>query len=107
MSNQFAKVEFMIRVKLPERNPRPSDGYDENYSSAINAAKPYGFEVKWPRDGESWPVDSEGFTFVPLYLSTTEGGPVNVWIDRYYRAAERLEEIHKQAEEIASKAKHF
>ncbi len=61
---------FMVRVKLP-----PLDGPDEvlgPWKQAVFAAKPPGFEVKWARNGEKWPVDSEGFTFVPLYVTSAK-----------------------------------
>jgi hypothetical protein len=99
------EVQFMIRVKLPEPNPRTEDGYDADYSAAINAVKPYGFEVKWPNEGDcAWPVDSEGFTFVPLYVSTTEAGMVNTWISRYYALEDRHRAIKDKAKELASMA---
>lgn len=63
-----------IRVKLPSSggyhsSPSGDAEYEKAYKDAIFKAKPAGFEVKWPRANEKWPVDSEGYTFVPLYLT--------------------------------------
>ena len=61
----------MIRVKLPNASayagcPSGDSEYEDAYKSAIARVKPEGFEVKWPRIGHRWPVDSEGYTYVPL-----------------------------------------
>lgn len=68
------QLMFMVRVKLPNpagyhSSPSGDTEYEQARSSAIFAVKPVGFEVKWPRGGERWPVDSEGYTFVPLVVS--------------------------------------
>lgn len=72
-----AELVFGIRVKL-------DDGIDpvaicekyqrvqgqEEYNKMrdeIFEAKPDGFEVRWPSKQRPWPVDSDGFTFMPLY----------------------------------------
>lgn len=109
-----SKLEFMIRVKLPQQlpdfcNPRTIDPSPEcrKWQDEIFVAKPYGFEVSWPQDGLIWPVDSDGYTYVPLYISTTEGGALNVWIDRYHRAADRLRQIDEKALELSHMAKHY
>lgn len=65
---------FCIRVKMPDATKYSSDGGHESplsraRSNAIFAAKPQGFEVKWPLLDQNWPVDAEGFTWVPLYHS--------------------------------------
>lgn len=64
-------VEFHVRVRLPDAasfhsSPSGDAEYEAAYSSAISAVKPRGFEVRWPRTGQKWPVDSEGYTWVPL-----------------------------------------
>lgn len=63
--------EFMVRVKLPDSSgyaacPSGDSEYEDAYHSALAAATPPGFEVVKPRIGQRWPVDSEGYTFVPL-----------------------------------------
>lgn len=68
------QLMFMVRVKLPNpagyhSSPSGDTEYESARSEAIFAVKPAGFEVKWPRGGERWPVDSEGYTFVPLVLT--------------------------------------
>lgn len=68
------QVEFMVRVKLPSSggyhsSPSGDTQYEIDYRQAIFDVKPIGFEVRWPRLNEKWPVDSEGYTYVPLYVS--------------------------------------
>lgn len=65
---------FVVKVKLPascafHSSPSGDTEYEQAYNSAIFAVKPRGFEVKWPKGAERWPVDSEGFTYVPLVLT--------------------------------------
>lgn len=67
-------LEYFVRVKLPSpggyhSGPSGDSEFEDAYKGAIFAAKPPGFEVKWPKLMQRWPVDSEGYTFVPLFLS--------------------------------------
>lgn len=83
--------EFMVRVKLPDPSrysPGPSgdNAYDDAYDKALRDAVPPGFEVRRPRLGQRWPVDSEGYTFVPLYCS----GPQKA-LSHYIEEVGRLE----------------
>lgn len=61
----------MVRVKLSSSGsyaccPSGDTEYEIDYHKAIDAAKPPGFEVIYPRLNEKWPKDSEGFTWVRL-----------------------------------------
>lgn len=106
--NEARKLEFMVRVRLPilpdgiTHHVYQPDLTPEQraYQNAIFAAKPFGFEVRWPEDGKAWPVDSDGYTYVPLFISTTEAGAVNVWIDRYYEARDQLSKVAAKAKEL-------
>jgi hypothetical protein len=82
-------VEFMMKVKLPSPAAFPScpsgdTDYDDAYRSAIFAEKPMGFEIAWPRLNQKWPVDSEGFTWVPLYLSSSKDA-LHVALNEWHR----------------------
>lgn len=99
-----SQVEYMVRVKLPNSasfSPGPSGDteYDEAYRNAISAVRPRGFEVKWPKLGHRWPVDSEGYTCVLLFVSD-HATALTHWIDRADRLAKKLDEISKLAKDL-------
>lgn len=99
----------MIQVKLPSSSeyhasPSGDTEYESAYKQAIFDAKPEGFEVSWPKIGHRWPIDSEGFTFVPLYLSQTTGisqaDMLTRWISRYQELEDKMTAIMKKGEEL-------
>jgi hypothetical protein len=70
----FVIPEFMIRVKLPSPDAFPAcpsgdTDYEIARDKALADARPEGFEYIYPRMGESWPRDSEGYTFARLRCS--------------------------------------
>ena len=103
-------VQFMIRVKLPKSSafhcsPSGDTEYDRAFQDAIFEVKPQGFEVLWPRAGHRWPEpDSEGFTFVPLFLSdearALKDDRAAYWMDKYNRHLEQRARVRKLAEEL-------
>lgn len=106
------EVQFMIRVKLPPlsegvTSPSGDPAEDRAYKDAIFAAKPYGFEVQWNYDGPAWPIDSQGYTYVPLFVSTTEAGALNTWIDRYYQIREAMASVTAKASELLAITKCY
>jgi len=66
--------EFMMRVKLPYSGVYASDpkGDSEHHTEwladqeALFDALPEGFEICYERTGHTWPVDSQGFTYVRI-----------------------------------------
>ncbi len=89
--------EFMVRVKLPSSggyhcSPSGDTEYEEAYNAAIMAAKPDGYEVIWPRIGEKWPVDSEGYTWVRLRCTDGKAA-VAYWTERCRLAEKELKRI--------------
>ena len=95
--------ELMFRVKLPEGDfyAGISGGCSEEESiaarpwkDAIFAIKPPWYEVKWPSKGQAWPKDSEGYTWVPLYL-TNEKDACGYWMESYWRAHDKLEKVRE------------
>ncbi len=71
----MAELMFMMRVKLPPEDPpaaSPGDIVYGPWKKAIFSEKPPGFEIQWPREGQCWPVDSDGYTFVPLYITNRQ-----------------------------------
>lgn len=91
--------EYFIRVKLPSPSgfascPSGDTAYEEAFRSAIFAVKPTGFEVKYPRTGEAWPVDSSGMTWVPLYCNDTQQLLPGLF-DRIQRLEKHIDDIRK------------
>jgi hypothetical protein len=89
--------EFMVRVKLPSSSayhssPSGDTEYEDAYKKAIADALPPGFEVRWPRMHEKWPVDSEGYTYVRLY-ATDEKTALAHYIDRVKELESHLDRI--------------
>ncbi len=100
------ELMFMVRAKLPSSvkvTNMLSDDVDKDYSrefkDACFAAKPQGFEIKWPRNGESWPIDSEGYTFIPLYLTDRKEGHL-YFIERTYELEKQLKYIKSVLEKL-------
>lgn len=94
-------LEFMVRVKLPCASDfKPGDGYESARNDAIFAIKPCGFEVKWPREGQTWPVDSEGYTYVPLFL-TYHKDALAFYMERHFKSVKFRNELVEKAEEVA------
>jgi hypothetical protein len=87
--------EFYIRVKLPNPAgfascPSGDTEYSEAYQGAIFAAKPQGFEVRYPRGNQRWATDSEGFTLVPLFLTDEKLATAKL-IERIHDLERRIE----------------
>ncbi len=94
---QVPLVEYMVRVKLPNPagyhcSPSGDSEYEDAYRQAISEARPPGFEVRWPRAGQKWAVDSEGYTLVPLYLAGKEEA-LDYWMAEYQRAAKWIARV--------------
>lgn len=97
------EIEFMVRVQLPNPNnyhssPSGDSQFDDDYKKAIFDNKPPGFEVMWPRLNEKWPIDSEGYTYVRLYLSdqTQVGNGQDrliFWVDEANKNSKALKEL--------------
>ncbi len=97
-------VQFMIRVKLPSSSayhssPSGDSEYDEAYKKAIFDIKPPGFEVCWPRLNEKWPKDSEGYTFVPLYISDDKTS-LHYYIERVAMLENQLAKAREHAKQL-------
>jgi hypothetical protein len=106
--SKLKDVELMIRVKLPRGGcwEGISGGCNDadhhkaaKWRLAIFAAKPSGYEVKWPAMGERWPKDSEGYVWVPLYLTHAKDAAAH-WAGEYMRIYERLTALRKQIQEL-------
>jgi hypothetical protein len=104
VADEPKQVGFHIRVKLPSpaafhSGPSGDTEYDEAYKGAIFREKPQGFEVRWPRLNEKWPVDSEGYTWVPLYVSHAQDALHNA-LDMLHTAQRQLETLRKAIKEL-------
>lgn len=97
------QLELMFRIKLPDEdectleglcNNAPEKDYENTRSwrMLILDSKPPGYEVKWPSKGEVWPADSEGFTWVPLYLTNAKDATSH-WMSEYYTVKNRLDKL--------------
>lgn len=103
------RLELMVRVKLPEGGSYegfyPDSSEDEHiktretWTTAIFAAKPPGYEVKWPKRGQTWPMDSEGYTWVPLYLTYAKDA-IHHWMDEYYRTKDALDRLRQGVKDL-------
>ena len=87
-------VEAMMRVKLPNSaayysGPGGDTQYESDYRKALADAKPHGYEINYPRTNEKWPVDSEGFTWVRLYVSDNKIA-LAYWMDKAQALEKRL-----------------
>lgn len=105
MSYEEKEMLFVVRAKLPfpdiyprtgrssaERREEVSEEERKNYD-AIFAMKPFGFEVKWRyNEATSWPMDEEGFVWVPLYLSD-QNKSVEWLIEANWQLKKKLERI--------------
>lgn len=91
--------ELMVRVKLPSPSdyssgPSGDTEYERAYTAAIFAVKPPGFEVKWLRAGQSWPKDSEGYTWVRLYC-TDHKRAAAYYMELYVLIKKKLESLRE------------
>ena len=89
--------EFMIRVKLPEASHFPSTPsgdleYEEAWDNKLFETLPQGFEYVYPRTGEQWPKDSEGFTFARLICIDNQIA-LGATIERERHLRSRLDKI--------------
>ena len=89
--------EFMFRVKLPNPNgyascPSGDTDYEVAYNKVLREALPVGFEYIYPRAGQYWPVDSEGFTFARLRC-TDEQRVVGELLEENGRLKKQLKEL--------------
>ncbi len=62
-------------------------------------AKPDGFEVVWPTKKKPWPVDSAGFTFVPLCVTYTNEVHVKL-VDQLCDARETIQRLRDLAKQM-------
>lgn len=95
---------FVMKVKLPNSNefhsgPSGDTEYEEAHRKALFANKPDGFEIRYKRSGVEWPVDSSGFTWVPLYVSVERDG-IAMALERADRAERSLREIREKITQI-------
>ncbi len=63
--------EFMIRIKLPIPGnfaacPSGDTEFEQAHNEVLTASLPEGYEYIVPKFGETWPKDSEGFTYARL-----------------------------------------
>ena len=105
MSNQTATVEYVVRVKLPSSDgyhsgPSGDTEYDQDYTKAIFAAKPEGFEVAW-QSRDTWPKDKDGMTWVRLYC-TDQKKAVEYFMDRADLLRKQIERMKKIGQELAN-----
>lgn len=71
--------------------------HHSNCCNAIFAEKPSGFEVDWESSG-TWPIDSEGHTWVKLYC-TQPSLAIEFWmrqVDRYKSQLHKIKEALRQ-----------
>jgi hypothetical protein len=88
------QVDFMVRVKLPHPGTyytpnAENDGPARDYSDALSAAKPPGYEFVYPAPGHQWPVDSAGYTYARLHCPGDEVA-LAYWMDRSQRLDQTL-----------------
>lgn len=83
---------FIVRVKIPKGN-------EQAQNDAIFAVKPQGFEVRWPLLNRCWPIDIEGYTWVPLFPYSIKDALVNS-IDREYETRNQLNMIKEKIKTI-------
>ncbi len=96
------ELMFMVRVKLPTASHQGNlyqselekfnSDYEKSYKSSVFAAKPPGFEIKWPRNGEKWPIDSEGYSFMPLYISDRKEVHLH-YVEKVFELQKELDRI--------------
>jgi len=103
-------LEVMMRIKLPVEGGFIRTIESSEYTAdqkvcmdAIFAAKPRGFEVRWPKIGERWPMDSEGTTFVPLYLYDNKDAHAYL-LEQNGRYYNKMQELKRLASEIKAVA---
>jgi hypothetical protein len=104
------ELEVMMRIKLPVDGGFVRDSMgdftpdQQKCADAIFAAKPVGFEVRWPEIGTRWPMDSDGVTYVPLYVSHSKDAYAGL-LDRYERLRQKVTKLQLLAAEIVSTAR--
>lgn len=94
------EVCLMIRVKLPDSgsyhsSPSGDTEYEGDCYKALKDATPPGYQVLHPRGNESWPRDSEGFTWVRLKCVNEKVMSAH-WMDTaqaYKRQLNRIREV--------------
>jgi hypothetical protein len=103
-------LEVMMRIKLPVEGGFIRTSMSSDYTpdqqacmNAIFAAKPQGFEVRWPQIGERWPVDSEGVTYVPLYLGHAKDAHAFLIENNHYQDR-KIQELKRLITEISKVA---
>lgn len=89
--------EFMMRVKLPDSgsyhsSPSGDSDYEEAYNKAIFDVLPPGFEVKYPRLGHKWAVDSEGYSLVTL-ICTDNTVSLNYYMKKSAEIEQRFQKL--------------
>lgn len=107
-----AELVFGIRVKLEDGidpvailekyRASSTGGEDPNYIAmrdAIFEAKPNGFEVHWARKSRPWPVDSAGYTFVPLYVTDSKLAHVSL-VEQICNARKEIEWMRDLAKKM-------
>lgn len=105
------QVQFMVKVKLPSScgfhcSPSGDMEYEQAIHNTIIAAKHPDFEVHWPKLNEKWPIDSQGYTYVPLYLRNNQGSDqMNNWINMYYDAQKEIKFLKEKIKDLAGFAR--
>ncbi len=99
--------DFMIRVKLPNPNafascPSGDTEYQTAYDDALAEARPPSFEYIYPRTGESWPKDTEGWTWARLRCTDESEAISSAYLARVSQLERRLKTIVEQLRPLLS-----
>lgn len=96
---------YYIKVKLPPQRDKNPTQHLLAIKDAIFTVKPHGFEVKWGHGLEEhvvgWPIDKEGYTYVPLYV--TETGKQDTLVT-YMKETQRLQELLKKVRALCAES---
>lgn len=89
--------EFVVRIKLPSASgfascPSGDTDYEEAYDKVLRRSLPVGFEYKYPRTGQHWSIDSEGYTLALLRCSDEKNALASA-LDTIKALRKRLEKI--------------
>jgi len=91
--------ECMVRVKLPSSSgyaacPSGDTEYEMDRTKALRDALPEGYEYVYPRTGQYWAKDSEGYTWARLKC-TDEKNALEAARDTIKSLRTRLKRIEK------------
>lgn len=95
---------FMMRVKLPDpaaysSGPSGDTAYQDAFCLALFQCKPDGYEVIYPAANTKWPVDSEGFSWVPLRC-TDEKNALAYWMKETALLRSALDKLRRAFREV-------